>query len=82
MRYRIHPKGRPSASSWVSKEELDKIKKHYHGRNMVIAEEDNTPSEFAHPRPVLPEEAKVKKAKSTTEATPAPQQNKGKTNGA
>jgi len=84
MRYRIHPKGRPSAWSWVNEAELKKTKAHPHGKNMVIAEEDNTPSEFAHPRPILPGgiEEKVKKAKATTEATPAPQPNKGKTNGA
>jgi len=82
MRYRIHPKGRPSASQWVSAEQWKNIKAHYHGRNMVIAEEDDSPSEFAHPRPILPEEAKSKRVKAQTEATPAPQQNKGKTNGA
>lgn len=83
MRYRIHPKGRPEAASWVTPEQWKRIKAHYHGRNMVIAEKDDTPSEFPHPMPILPDEAKVKSArKGKTEATPAPQQNKGKTNGA
>jgi len=73
MRYRIHPKGRPSASQWVSAEQWKKIKAHYHGRNMVIAEEDDSPSEFAHPRPILPEEAKVntaRKAKKVEDEAP------------
>ena len=80
MRYKIHPKGRPSASQWVTKAQYDKIKAHPHGKNMVIAEEDDSPSEFGHPRPILPKE--VKQAKAKTEATPAPQHNKGTTNGA
>lgn len=82
MRYLIHPKGRPSAAQWVSAEQWKQIKAHYHGQNMVVAEEDSSPSEFGHPRPILPNEAKAVTAKATTEASPAPQQNKGKTNGA
>lgn len=82
MRYRIHPKGRPNASQWVTEAQLKAIKAHPHGKNMVIAEQDDTPSQFGHPRPILPKEAKQVTAKAKTEATPEPQQNKGKTNGA
>lgn len=77
MKYLLRPKTFAQRSKILKVNKATRDKLMETGRYDEIGVDDS-PTEFAHPKPILPEEAKKPARKGTTEATPEPVTKKGK----